>query len=209
MNCSSNWREGHNTEQSELPMQHSLLGPGWPLISKQKSPGFHHTSHSKAGTSPSPPGSPPLFTPNSSPRSYGWLPTSFLGFLTPLQWLSTIPFILAPHFLWVKEFPNSQLEDHEGKEGNDWSCSYIGQPPLFVPSPPHHTNSSMREGFVWALLQASWGSGPKLNYLSSLRLYLFPDPDHILRERKATKKVFSFQMNHQGSATRRNSTCVQ
>lgn len=53
MNCSSNWEEKvTTTEQSELPMQHSLLGPGWPLISKQKSPGFHHTSHSKAGTSP-------------------------------------------------------------------------------------------------------------------------------------------------------------
>lgn len=209
MNCSSNWKRRSQLQSNLNSHAAQSSRPGWPLISKTKSPGFHHTSHSKAGTSPLSSWSSPLFTPNSSPRSYGWLPTSFLGFLTPLQWPSTIPFHSSSSFPLGQRVPKFSTEDHEGKEGNDWSCSYIGQPPPFcsIPSTSHQFPPWERD-LSGRCLKPLEVLGQNWNYLSSLRLYLFPDPDHILRERKATKKYSPFQMIHQGSATRRNSTCA-
>lgn len=130
--------------------------------------------------------------------------TSFLGFLTPLKWAATILFILAPCFLWVIEFPNSQLEDHVGKERDDLSCSYTVLPP-FVSALPHQTSFPMREASIWVVPLTSWSSGPKFwNYRSSLKaLSVSCSWITSLEKGESTKKYppTSFQMNPQGSAT--------
>ena len=251
-------------------MQHSLLGPGWPLISKQKIPGLHHTSHSKAGTSSLSSWVVSSLSSQLQPQVLQLASSSYILFRLLDTFAVAIyhPLHSSSSFSPGQRVPKFSTWGPWGKGGR-WLKLFLHRPATAFCSIPSTSHQFLHEWSFWALSLASWGSGPKLKLLvffktlsvswswshSFLKIYkftyfnwrlitlqycigfaiyqhesatgihVFPilntppssflpprtiPVGHILRERKSHQKVSSsFQMNHQGSATRRNSTCAQ